>query len=57
MKRYIVPETVVVKLRTHRLLSQNSVNNVDGFGLTKGSGDFGGGKADSRRGGFWDDED
>lgn len=54
-KTYQAPETISVVLTNHTAIMQASASGLDGFegngGKTKGR------SADSRRGGFWDDED
>ena len=58
MKKYIKPSMEVVNIKIQTLLQDNSVNSVNGLtGVERGNGDFDGGNADSRGGGYWDDED
>ena len=54
MKEYIKPNLKIVEIKTESLLQINSVQGADG--ITR-QGTFGGGTADSRDGGYWDDED
>ena len=58
MKKYIKPNVRVVAIKTQHLLESNSITTVTGAnGIGRGSGDFGGGAADSRRRGYWDDDE
>ena len=54
MKEYIKPNLKIVEIKTESLLDIHSVQGADG--ITR-QGTFGGGAADSRDGGYWDDED
>lgn len=53
MKKYIKPNTFVVALRTNPMMVSAS-GDVPGLGSSNSKFT---GTADSRRGGFWDDDD
>lgn len=55
MKKYIKPNLEIVQVKTESLLDIASVQGADD--IKRGQGYFGGGAADSRDGGYWDDED
>ena len=60
MKTYIKPFVLVTKIETQKpLAGSNTINSVSGLDdVSTSNTDFGGGAADSRRGGsLWDDED
>lgn len=54
MKKYIKPNLEIVQVKTGSLLNIASVQGADD--ITR-QGTFAGGTADSRDGGYWDDED
>jgi hypothetical protein len=54
MKEYIKPNLKIVEIKTESLLDIASVQGADD--ITR-KGTFAGGNADSRDGGYWDDED
>ncbi|MCR5817567.1 MAG: hypothetical protein K6F89_00505 [Prevotella sp.] len=57
MKTYIKPNTKITLINIQPLLG-NSVASVSGLdGVTKSSGDFAGGAADSRGYSDWDDDE
>ena len=55
MKEYIKPNLKIVEIKTESLLDIHSVQGADD--IKRGQGYFVGGDADSRDGGYWDDED
>lgn len=60
MKVYMKPVTQVIEIELQSMCAATAtgVTSTTGLeGVTMGEGDYKGGSTDSRRGGFWDDEE